>query len=231
MHYFEIVVTYLENLSTQVPVSLFVLVGSFIEEIIAPIPSPLVMTLSGSIAGVQGRSILFLFLLALIGTSGKMIGTAIFYFLASKMEDLFLDKFGRFLGVTRSEVEKIGENFSKGKKDFWVIFFARLIPIMPTSPVTVVSGILKLEPKSFFIASFLGYFGRGLIYLFLGYFAYESYESIIAGLDSVESIVQIIFVLFLMIAVVYFYYKRSRGEGSGILSKVTGKSSDNSTED
>jgi membrane protein DedA with SNARE-associated domain len=223
MHYFDSIINYLMALSTRLPLEIFVLIGSFFEEVIAPIPSPLVMTMSGSIAGIQQRALPFLIVLALIGAIGKIAGTVIFYYLASIMGDLFLDKLGRFIGVSNKDVEKIGKNFSRGTKDFWVILLARVIPIMPTSPVTVVCGILRLEPKSFFTASFLGYFGRGLIYLLLGFFAYGSYESIVQGFESVESIVQIILVLILGLGIAYFYYKRSKGEGESILSKIVNR--------
>ncbi len=223
MQSLELVIAYLEHLSTQVPLGLFVLIGSFIEEIVAPIPSPLVMTLAGSLASIQARGILYLVLLGLLGATGKIVGTAIFYYISYALEDVLISKFGKFIGVSNADIEKLSEKFSRGTKDFWLIFFARLIPIVPTSPVTIISGILKLEQKTFFLASFFGYFGRGLIYLFLGYFAYESYQDITAGLDNIESIIQIALVAVVAIFIGYLYYKRSKGQNVKFIDKIFNK--------
>ena len=44
----------------QVPVELFSFIGSFIEEVIAPIPSPIVMIVTGTIAQAQEKPLHFI---------------------------------------------------------------------------------------------------------------------------------------------------------------------------
>ena len=47
------IVTWLETLSQTINLQLFVIIGSFLEEIIAPIPSPFVMTTTAALAVVS----------------------------------------------------------------------------------------------------------------------------------------------------------------------------------
>ena len=44
----------LHRLATILPIPLFTVVAAFVEEVIAPVPSPLVMTLAGSLAASAG---------------------------------------------------------------------------------------------------------------------------------------------------------------------------------
>ena len=111
--------------STKVPVEIFAFVGSFLEEVIAPIPSPLVMTAVGSIAFSQHHGYAFLLWLSLIGAVGKTLGAWVIYFVAFNLEDILLERFGRFLGVSKDDIAKLGKYFKKKWKDFFVLFLLR----------------------------------------------------------------------------------------------------------
>jgi membrane protein DedA with SNARE-associated domain len=201
---------YLLSFSELVPVEIFTFTGALVEEIIAPIPSPIVMTLSGSLASAQEKALIYVLWLALVGAIGKIIGSYVLYVISDKFEDVFLAKFGKFLGISHKEVESIGQHFTEGGKDFWIVFFSRVVPIMPTAPVSVVAGLVKLNLRTYLLSSFLGYIGRNLIYLYIGYVGVESYEGLMSGVDSVESVVQLIIGAGLVIGVGYMYTKRGK---------------------
>ena len=84
MNFLQGVLVYLENISTKVPLEIFTFFGAMGEEIIAPIPSPLVMTLAGSIASSQNKTFVFLLWLALLGALGKTIGAYVIYVFFNK---------------------------------------------------------------------------------------------------------------------------------------------------
>jgi len=53
---FSQLLTWIEGLSVLVPLELFVLIGSIIEELFSPIPSPLITTTAGFlVASGEGR--------------------------------------------------------------------------------------------------------------------------------------------------------------------------------
>ena len=74
--------TVLLSFATVMPLPLFAALSSFIEEIVAPIPSGPVMLVMGSLAQVQGYSLLMLFGLVLVATAGKLAGSLVVYAIA-----------------------------------------------------------------------------------------------------------------------------------------------------
>lgn len=206
-------ILWLEDIALQVPVTWFTFIGALVEEVVAPIPSPLVMTLAGSIAASQNQPLLFLFLLALIGALGKTIGSFIIYVIADKAEDIVISKFGRMLGVSHDDTEGLGTFFGRGVRDDIAIFLLRAIPIMPTAPVSAIAGIIKLDLKIYLTATFLGLAVRNMLYLYLGYTSVGALESVVDGLDSLEKIGYFVLAVGMGLAILWMYRKRQQGKG------------------
>ena len=207
----QIFIDWLENLAQSIPVTWFVFIGSLIEEILAPIPSPLVMMLAGSISASQGSSFLFLGLLASIGAFSKSIGSLIIYILADKAEDVVIDKFGKFLGVSHDDTEGIGKFLGKGTHDAFAILLLRAVPVMPTAPVSVIAGLIKIDLKTYLLSSFLGLVVRNLIYLYLGYVSLGALESLNEGFESLEKIGYLILSVIGGMALLWLYRRRQQG--------------------
>lgn len=195
----------------ETPLEIFSFLGSFVEEIIAPIPSPIIMTTTGSIAAVQAKPIEFLLILAVLGALGKMFGALIVYKISDKAEDLILNRFGKLIGVTHTEVENFGKHFSKTRKDVLVLILLRSIPFIPSTLVSVSSGILKINVRHFMIATFLGTIIRDSIFLYFGYRGVEAFSHILGGFDTLESILQVLGFLALALFLGLIYYKKGKG--------------------
>jgi membrane protein DedA with SNARE-associated domain len=213
----------LHQLATRVPLPLFTAIAAFIEEVIAPIPSPIVMTLAGSLAESAGQPVSYLFLLALVGGISKTFGSWIVYLLADKGEDIILGRFGRFLGISHAEVEAFGSHMSKGRRDGVVIFLLRAIPIIPTAPVSLVAGLVKLELRGYLIYTFWGTLVRNMLYLYFGYTSLGALTAVNEGLDNWETIGYVILALMMAAGIAYFYYLRSRGTGMTMVERITRK--------
>ncbi len=145
----------LENIlvsyANKMPLELFAPIASIIEEIIAPIPSPVVMIVTGSLASVQGKAFYYLFVLTLLGAIGKVLGAVFVYFVSDRVEDMFAGVLERFFGVRHSDIESFGKRFSGSSKDYLVMFLARALPIIQSSLVSIGSGVLKIPIKIFVI--------------------------------------------------------------------------------
>lgn len=212
-------ITWLESLAQQVPLPLFVFIGSIVEEIIAPIPSPLVMLLAGSIQAGQHGGIAYLGVLALIGALSKTIGSLIIYVIADKAEDVVIDKFGRFLGVSHSDTEGLGKYLSKGR-DGLAIFLMRALPVMPTAPVSVIAGLIKLDLKTYLASTFLGLMLRNVLYLYLGYTSVGALDSLAEGFDSLENIGYLVLAIIGGVALLWLYRRRQQGTLLGMADKA-----------
>lgn len=202
---------FLTKLAYTIPLPIFTFFGSLIEEIIAPIPSPIVMTLSGSLAAAANQPWVYIFILALTGSFGKTIGAYTIYLISSKAEGVIISKFGKFIGVTENDVEKISKRLNSGKRDDVVLFLLRAIPIIPTAPVSVVCGLIKVKIKTYLYTTFLGTLVRNLFYLYIGYTSLNAIDSINSDIDSFEKFgYGIILVLF---GFIFFYiYKLKNKE-------------------
>lgn len=209
----------LHQISAVVPLPIFTFLGALIEEIIAPIPSPLVMTLSGSLAASQGANWGTIGFLALVGAIGKTIGSYIVYFVADKGEDLVLGKFGKFVGVSHREVEIIGKHLNKGWRDDVILFLLRAVPIMPTAPVSIVCGLIKLNVRTYITSTFLGTLVRNIFYLYLGFTSVGALESINDGIDSFEKIGYIVILVAVAGIFLYVYKMRKSDAGFSFLEK------------
>ncbi len=216
----QIVLTWLESLAAQIPPAQFVFIGALVEEIIAPIPSPLVMLLAGTVAASQSQSVLFLFFLACVGSLSKTFGGLIMYVIADKAEDVIVDKFGKFLGVSHKDTEGFGKYLGKGMKDDIAVFLLRAIPIIPTAPVSVLAGILKINRKTYVLSTFFGLILRNCIYLYLGYTSVGALESLAQGFDSLEKIGYVLLAVILSGAILWMYRKRQQGNVAHILDRL-----------
>ncbi|MFZ2664287.1 MAG: histidine phosphatase family protein [Patescibacteria group bacterium] len=204
------ILTYLELLAVKVPLELFTAIGSFLEEVIAPIPSPFVLTTAGSITKAQNNALTYILCIAVIASISKTLGAWFLYIITDKLEDVFIPKFGKFFGIEHENIEKIGKYFNGTKRDWLVLFALRSIPIMPSSPISITCGFIKLNKKNFIVSTFFGTIVRSLFFLYLGYTGLSASESIINGLDKSETIMQIIIVIGILALLFWGYRQRSK---------------------
>lgn len=192
----------------HVPIEIFTFAGSFIEEVLAPIPSPIIMTVAGSIALAQEKPMIYLLVLSLIGAAGKTIGALLVYWIADKAEDILVGKLGWIIGVKQTEVEALGKRFKGTWKDIFLLTFLRALPIMPSVIVSVCSGVIKIRMSVYITATIIGTIIRDFFYLYVGYTGIEVLHNLIEGFDSVESVVQAVVALTIVCVIGWIYWKR-----------------------
>lgn len=208
----ETLIDFLEQLSEHVSVELFALVGSFIEELIAPIPSPIVMTVAGSMVATQGSAFWYLFIVAIIAAIGKTIGSIILYLVADKTEDVVLSRAGRFIGITHKQVEHIGNRFKGTPRDYVTLLLIRSTPIIPSAPISLICGLIALPRKLFIVCTFFGTIIRDFVYLYIGYTGLSAAEEISDGIEGASSIVTIILGVVGIAIFGYIVYKKRSGK-------------------
>ena len=217
------IVNQIEALANTIPLGVFAFVGSILEEIIAPIPSPLVMTTAGTLAYTQNHTLFYLLWLALAASIGKTIGSWLFYILADKAENLVLTRFGKTLGISHKEVENIGRHFNGTWKDDVILLIVRALPIMPTTPVSLVCGFIKLNQRTYLRSTFIGYFIRSFTFLYLGYTGMATYGTALGNIGNIESFMKIALAFGLIILLGWIFYKRGRGNIHDWLKSITPK--------
>lgn len=188
----ERLIQLLEQLGEHIPVELFAFIGSFVEELIAPIPSPVVMTLAGTMVAANESAIWYLVVVAVIASVGKTLGAVILYFVADKAEDIVMTRVGKYIGITHKQVEQIGARFKGTPRDYVTLLIIRSTPIIPSAPISLLCGLISLPKKLFLISTFFGTIVRDFIYLYIGYAGISAATEIIEGIEGISSIVTVL---------------------------------------
>jgi membrane protein DedA with SNARE-associated domain len=207
-------IAWLEGLAQSVSLEVFVLIGGLVEEIIAPIPSPLVATLAGSIAVSQGWGIAYLLWICFVSTISKTMGAWIFFFLGGRLERLAIPRLQKYIGVRDEDIQKFGARFTGKRRDILLLAFLRSIPVMPSTPVSLACGMVRIAVTPFVLATFVGFYVRNLIFMVLGFTGLSAAESLMGGLDTIESALKFLMVLAAGILILWLYWKRRTSDVS-----------------
>lgn len=195
-----------------VPIEILILIASFTEEVIPPIPAFPITILAGNLAEIQGYSLIGLLFLATVGSFGKTIGATLIYYATQKIETFAIEKYGPFFKITEADLTQFGKKFGNGKMDYLILTTLRAIPIIPSALTTVGSAIIHLPITIYIVSTFIGSIIRYSIYLYAGYF---SAEVLIIALGKLEeSPISLILLIISVIALtgwlLYLYKKRSK---------------------
>lgn len=182
------------QLSSFVPLPVFIFLGSFLEEIIAPLPSAVVTTVVGSQLSSSAYPLLYLIVLAAIAGAAKTLAAVIYYIFADKVEDLVISRWGNVIGIHPGDLEKLGTQFSEHIQDELLIFALRAFPLAPTGVVSLACGVLKIPFRSYVIVTWLGYTVRNCIQLYLAYVGFEFVKSLLAD-GTLNLPIQLFFLL------------------------------------
>lgn len=190
---------------------LSVFTGVMIEQIIIPIPSPLILMGAGFLLISPQSSIPIAFLqilwiIVLPGTVASTLGSFIGYTISYYGGKILVIRLQRFLGVNWNEIEQLERRF-RGKKEAWSIFFSRAIPVFPISLISIIAGLLRIPFRPYTLYTFLGSIFRCLFLGFFGWWIGSTYEKIATHLDSFETIFSILILIGIGMAFIFFYSK------------------------
>lgn len=194
---------------------LSVFIGVMIEQIIVPIPSPLIIMGAGAILippelSIPSAFLQILWIIVLPGTLASTLGSYIGYMISYYGGKALVERFQRFLGVDWKEIENLEKRF-RGKKEAWSLFLFRAIPVFPISLVSVFAGLFRIPIRPFTLYTFLGSIFRCLFLAFVGWWIGATYEKVATRLDSVETIVSVLLLIGMGVVLIFLYHKFRKG--------------------
>ncbi|MFH0804185.1 MAG: VTT domain-containing protein [Candidatus Zambryskibacteria bacterium] len=186
-----------------------VFVASVIEEVIAPIPSALVMTMSGFLLVTGpvsfGAISAVIFKVAIPAALGVTIGSYVVYFIARFGGRFAIERWGKYIGLYWTDIEKFQKRMSGTRRDDILIGVARIVPIIPSTAISAFCGILEMNVIKYFVISFVGVFFRGIILGILGWQVGNVYEKYARAISSAENAILISTILAVVIFIVLKY--------------------------
>ena len=173
----------------------------FLENIIPPIPSELIMPLGGFF--VYQEKLNF-FILVFWGLFGTIVGSIPWYYLGKLVNEKrisnFLDKRGKYIGITSNDLAKSKRWFDKYGVS--LVFWGRLVPGIRTL-ISVPAGMELMPLKKFLIWTTLGSLIWVALLTYAGFVFGENYQNIETYLVQIKYIVKPVLILIF----IYFFIK------------------------
>lgn len=173
---------------------LAVIFGVVVEEIIVPIPSPVVPMAAGFIlvqATALPQAILeIIFLVVIPASLASVISSYFVYGIAYFGGKPVLEKYGRYLDVSWEEAKELEEKFASGKQHYYVALF-RAIPIVPLSLVSGAAGLFRMDWKRYGLWTLIGMIPRTFFLALAGWYMKDGFMTVASYIDSLSTLVML----------------------------------------
>lgn len=181
-----------------------IFVGMVIESSFFPFPSEIVLIPAGALVA---KGELNFFLVFLSGLFGSILGAWINYFLAlflgRKTVDIFVDKYGRFLFLTKKSIRKTDIYFKKHGEV--TTFVGRLIFVI-RQLISLPAGFAKMNFWKFTTFTALGAGIWTAILIYVGYFFGSNFHPVMKLIGG------ILLGFGLIITLIYFLTKKEKSD-------------------
>src|SRR5258708_33683199 len=135
-----------------------------IESACIPLPSELIMPYAGAMTepsvaaelSLQFHVALPVFNLIAAGVAGAIgcnLGSEVAYWVGAKGGRPAIERYGRYLLISKKEIELADRWFEKGGQ--WIVFFARLLPVVRTF-IAFPAGVARMNGTTFHAFTFPG---------------------------------------------------------------------------
>ncbi|MCD2522164.1 DedA family protein [Mammaliicoccus lentus] len=183
-------------------VGIFILV--FLEYIIHPFPSEIVLTFAGFMTTQSNLSIVVVCILAVVGA---VLGALVLYGIGAWIGEeriyRLIHKHGKYIGIKTKDLDKTITWLNKYGN--WAIFIGRFIPIVRTL-ISLPAGITKMNIPLFIVLTAIGTGMWNILLIVLGMTLGSHWHKIIefAGIYSK------LFIFIIAIIVLYVLYRWSK---------------------
>jgi len=191
-----------------------VFLAAFLEEVIAPVPSPVIIMLAGItfLSDTSGLELIYklLFYIVLPTSLGIVIGSLVIYYLAYYLGKPFVKTWGKWLFISWDDIEKIEKKYRKDRLDSGLIFILRSIPVVPSVAIATFAGLTRIPVRVYVIYSFLGTLIRTTILGLIGWKAGEIYLYYAKQIDKYEKWIFLLLIIFVIVFIFYRIYKKKK---------------------
>ena len=173
--------------------------GYFILFPLAVVEGPIVTVIGAFLASLGYLNIFIVYGVVIIG---DLVGDVIFYAVGRWGGRKFLEKWGRYFGVSPDHILNLEKHFEKysGK----TILFGKWTQSVGFA-ILIVAGMAKMPFKKFMQFNFVGSLPKSLVLLLIGYYFGQAYQQIDKYFGYAT--LSMFFVIILVVAI-YFFVKK-----------------------
>lgn len=189
------------------------LVAAFLEEVIAPIPSAVVMVSAGFffLEGPFTLSLIatLLFTIVIPIALGVTLGSIVIYTIFYYGGKPFIEKWGRWFGLRWSDIERAQAKIDASYRDELILFGLRVVPVVPNVAIGALCGIVRYSFKKYVIATLCGSAVRAAILALLGWEVGELYLEYTKQIEQYEHMFALVALVLVLLFVGWKIYKRN----------------------
>lgn len=171
---------------------LAVMLGMVIEEVLVPIPSPLIPTAAGALlvesTGLLPALIEIFVKIALPASIASVVSSYFVYSIAYFGGEPVIKRYGRYLDISWEEVQHLETHFDQGREKYYVAGF-RAIPVVPLSLISGAAGLFQMDWKEYGFWSFIGMIPRNFVLAFIGWTVKDNFIHFADQIDAVSTAV------------------------------------------
>lgn len=179
----------------------------FLENLFPPIPSEIVLTFGGFLAGEHKLSLILVILSA---TAGSVLGAMLLYalgmWIGKKRIYRFVEKYGMYLYIKKSDIDKTVHWFDK--YGHWTVFFCRFIPVLRCL-ISLPAGMTRMNFWQFVSFSALGALIWNGVMIYLGKAVGSHWHSVLSYIDYYSKFFILILIV-LCIIVIWKWLSRKK---------------------
>ena len=147
-----------------------------VESAAIPFPSELIMPLAGwLLIQAKGGSVWWVLLAGFYGGLGNLLGSWVAYWVSMKGGRPLLLKYGKYVLMSKDEVDKAETWFNKYGE--WAVFIGRLLPVVRTF-ISIPAGLARMNLWRFSLYTFAGSFIWSLGLAYGGFLLGENWEDL-----------------------------------------------------
>ncbi|HOV29565.1 MAG TPA: DedA family protein [Candidatus Dojkabacteria bacterium] len=164
----------------------------FIESFFAPIPSEIILPFSGFVAS---KGSLDVYLVIIFATIFAYLGSLPFYvigYYGEKAVHNFLEKYGKYLFITKEDLQKGYDAFARHGNIF--VLIGRVVPIVRTF-ISFPAGAAKMNFLQFSLYTLLGTAVWSTFLVFAGFLLGEKWEIVSVYVNKYENAILVLIVL------------------------------------
>lgn len=182
-----------------------------LENVFPPIPSEVILLISGFFSSYTSLSV---FYMILASTLGSFLGAIILYYIGKifnkeRLKKIVNGRLGKILFLKENDIDKADEWFdNKGNKS---VFFCRFVPIV-RSLISIPAGMSEMPIGKFIIYTICGSMIWNTVLICLGYRLGSNWEYVLTILDKYQIIVIVILVIIFGYVIIKFYRKRRKSK-------------------
>lgn len=191
---------------------LAVVLAALIEEILVPIPSPIVPMAAGAILVTATDPVAaFLQIVLLISIPASVASVISSYFVYSITYyggKPAVEKYGKYLDFTWEELEGLEDHFG-GEREKYYVAGLRAVPVVPLSLVSGAAGLFRMDWRQYGFWSFVGMMPRNTGLALLGWYFSDSFLALSSRIDSLSTLVLVSLVVLVGGYFLYRYLDRT----------------------